>query len=236
MFDAHAHLEETPPQPHPDGVLGWIVPGVDLESEALAAGLAAADARIRAAIGLHPWHLPETVAGLAPLLERLELMAIERPPVAIGETGLDKSWRGGPKGVQRAAFAAQVRLAKSLELPLIIHCVRAHGACLETLRQEGFDGGGMVHDFAGPKEMIRPWIEAGFFLSISPRGMGHAAVVREIPGERLLIETDDEGHRRLGSVRDAVAAHRGVEPEDVASITAANARRLFRLDRAGPLG
>ncbi len=232
MLDAHAHLPAIPPEPHPDGVVGWIVPGVDLAAERTARELVA-DPRIVAATGLHPWHLPGTVEELEPLLEELEEAVAARPPVAIGETGLDKTWRGGAKEVQRAAFRAQVALAGRLELPLIVHCVRAHGGCLEVLQQVGFGGGGVVHDFAGPKEMIRPWIDAGFFLSVSPRNMGHAAVIRQIPGERLLIETDDAGHERLKEVRDAVATHRGVAPADVASVTAANARRLFRLDQSG---
>jgi len=229
VFDAHAHLTERPPQPHPDGVRGWIVPGVDLDSERLVARLEASDPRIAASIGLHPWHLPSSIEELELRLQRLRAEVEIRRPIAVGEAGLDKSWRGKPKDVQRAAFVAQVRLAHRLGLPLIIHCVRAHGGCLEVLEQEGFGGGGMVHDFGGPREMVRPWIDAGFFLSISPRSMDHAAVVRDIPGERLLIETDDEGTERLVEVRDAVARIRGVEPGDIASITESNARRLFGL-------
>ncbi len=229
MFDAHAHLMDLPPLPHPAGVTGWIVPGVDLAGESRAATLEAADERVRAAVGLHPWYLPSTVDELKPRLRALEATIAVRRPCAIGETGLDKGRRGGAKDVQRAAFAAQVELAGRLGLPLILHCVRAHGACLDVLRQAGFAGGGMVHDFGGPREMIGPWVEAGFFLSISPRSMGHGAVVSAIPGERLLVETDDEGIDRLPEVVAAVAAHRGVEPGDVAAITEANARRLFSL-------
>jgi TatD DNase family protein len=219
VFDAHAHLQSVPASGS-----GWIVPGVDLASEVLACRLAG-DPRVRAAIGLHPWYLPETVAELAPQLAALDVAIEARRPCAIGETGLDQSWRGKPKAVQRAAFAAQVDVARRLELPLIIHCVRAHGGCLDVLR--GFPHGGMVHDFAGPREMIGPWVAAGFFLSISPRNLGHRAVIAAIPGERLLVETDDAGPERLADVVAAVAEHRGVTPEDVAAITETNARRLF---------
>lgn len=229
MFDAHAHLVERPAEPHPGGVTGWILPGVDAAAESRAVGLEAADPRVRAAIGLHPWYLPDTSEGLSDSLRWLEQAIAARRPCAIGETGLDKGRRAGPPQVQRAAFRAQVELAGVHGLPLIIHCVRAHGGCLEVLRELGFDRGGMVHDFGGPKEMIEPWVEAGFFLSISPRSMGHGAVVTAIPGERLLVETDDEGVDRLPEVVSAVAAFRGVHPEDIAAITEANARRLFGL-------
>jgi TatD DNase family protein len=235
VFDAHAHLQALPPDPQPDGVAGWVVPGVDLASETLAATLAQ-DARIVAAIGLHPWHVPATVDELAPQLAALEAAIDARRPAAIGETGLDKGWRGGPKEVQRAAFVAQVQLAGRLGLPLILHCVRSHGGCLRTLLTERFDRGGMVHDFGGPVEVVRDWVDAGFFLSISPRGMAHKAVIAAIPGERLLIETDDEGVERLPEVCRAVAEARGVTPDDVAAITACNARRLFGLDPTPPIG
>ena len=87
----------------------------------------------------------------------------------------------------------------------------------------------MVHDFGGPIEMIRPWVEAGFFLSISPRGLGRPGVLAAIPGERLLIETDDEGSGRLLEVCEGVARARRVSPADIAHITESNARRLFGL-------
>ncbi len=214
MFDAHAHLTEVP-----EHGAGWIVPGVDLKSEELACELVK-DPRVRAAIGLHPWYV-ESVDQIAELEAAIE----RRRPCAIGETGLDKSWRGKPKEVQRAAFEAQIAIARRLELPLIIHCVRAHGGCLERLA--GFPHGGMVHDFAGPKEMIGPWVDAGFFLSISPRNMTHEAVIAAIPGERLLVETDDAGPSRLPEVIEALADARGVTAADVEAITESNARRLF---------
>lgn len=230
MFDAHAHLRAAPPQ---GPVTGWIVPGVDLDSEVLAAQLEAGDTRIRAALGLHPWYLPQSEGELREALDGLERSVDTRQPVAIGETGLDKGRRGAPMAVQRLAFLSQVKLARRLELPLIIHCVRAHGACLELLAEEGGDppagGAGMVHDFGGPREMIRPWVEAGFFLSVSPRSLERRSLLAEIPGERLLIETDDEGPERLAEVCDALASARGLTPADIAASTESNARRLFGL-------
>jgi len=219
VLDAHAHLDSVPPSGGP-----WVVPGVDLASEARARRLVA-DPRVIAAIGLHPWYLPETVEELAAPLAALEAAIAARPPCAIGETGLDKGRRGKPLPVQRAAFAAQVAIAARLELPLILHCVRAHGGCLDLLG--GFPHGGMVHDFAGPTEVIGRWVEAGFFLSISPRNLDHGAVIAAIPADRLLVETDDAGPERLAEVVAAVARHRGVTDDEVAELTESNARRLF---------
>jgi TatD DNase family protein len=153
--------------------------------------------------------------------------------IAIGETGLDKGRRGGPIEAQRRAFRHQLRLAASRDLPLILHVVRTHGACLREIADAEAETGarlrGMVHDFGGPTEVVRGWIDAGFFLSVSPRGLNRPAAIRAIPGERLLIETDDEGWEKLPQVCAEVARIRGVTSADVASVTAANARRLFLL-------
>ncbi len=221
MIDAHAHLKSVPT----DGD-GWIVPGVDAASEALAATLVA-DPRVRAAVGLHPWYLPDDLDALDAALAEVGATCERRSVVAIGETGLDRGRRGGPIKLQRRAFRRQLELAAARELPVILHVVRAHGACMEAAVEAGVRG--MVHDFGGPVEVVRGWVDAGFFLSVSPRGLNRPAAIRAIPGERLLIETDDEGSDQLARVCAEVARIRGVSGADVASVTAANARRLFGL-------
>lgn len=230
MFDAHAHLKELPP-PSCHGV---ILPGI--HPRAHPAKLLA-DPRVHAAVGLHPWHVPE---DLASALSRLEALAESTSPVAIGETGLDRSRRGAPRDRQEAAFRAQIRLAKRLGLPLVLHVVRSHGACLAALQQEGFEGGGMVHDFQGPIETIAGWTRAGFALSISPRGIHKTSILAGIPDPWLLVETDDAGTERLPEVISAVAEARGTSPAAVAEQTGANARRMvggtaFPLDIPPPI-
>lgn len=237
MFDAHAHLEETPPADHP--VTGWILPGLDAREDAAHAPIAR-DPRVHRAVGLHPWYLPaidELPAALDALEER------SRTAVAIGETGLDKLPKAGPKDVQEAAFRAQVALAIDRQLPLILHVVGRHGACLQILKEMGFppDLGGMVHDFGGPREVVAEWVDAGFLLSISPRSFvdrdatparirpKRVAMLRAIPRDALLVETDEFGIDRLPVVLDAVAAALLRPADEVASWTARNARRLFRV-------
>jgi TatD DNase family protein len=211
--DAHAHLRAPPSVP---GVGAWVQPGVD----------PAQDARVQApgvlhAAGLHPWYLGATEAQVRAQLARLD----PRGCVAIGETGLDRGRRGAPKALQELAFRAQIELATRHRLPLILHVVRAHGACLERLA--GFPGGGMVHDFGGAPENAARWADAGFFLSVSPRAGRKPEAVAAIPDERLLVETDDEGPEALPDVLRLVAGIRGSTPERVAELTAANAARLF---------
>ncbi len=228
MVDAHAHLDVSPPSGRPEGVGGWVVPGVDAGRDANTLQLSGSDPRLYAAAGLHPWYLPpDECLGeeLASLQARVGAGGI----VAIGETGLDKGRRAGPRNVQRMAFRAQLEMASRAGLPLILHVVRSHGACLEEVGR--FDGqlSGMVHDFQGPIEMITPWLTAGFMLSISPRALGKEEVIRSIPARSLLLETDDEGWQQLPKLCEVLARIRGVEVGELARQTDLNARALFGL-------
>ncbi len=226
MFDSHAHLTSLPEVGA--RVDGWIVPGVDAVTDARAPRME----RVWRAVGLHPWYLD---GDLEEKLRRLRKRAEEPGLVAIGETGLDGMRRAGPRDRQEVAFAAQIELAKERDLPLILHVVRRHGACIDALARAGFprDLGGMVHDFGGPTEMIERWVETGFKLSISPRSVGRKhrePMIAAIPDHALLVETDDFGTERLGEVVSWVARARGVTPEAVAEITERNARELFGLE------
>jgi len=198
------------------------VPGVDAETDARSRALAE-PGRVIVGVGLHPWFLP-AMEGLPAALDDLRSRAREQRPCAIGETGLHKGRRGAPRPVQEAAFAAQIELARELELPLILHVVHRHGAALEMLAD--FACGGLVHDFVGPTELARDWVDAGFCLSVSPRRPS-AELLAAIPPERLLLETDDAGPEALPALLQTVAALLGESPEAVAARTAANARRLF---------
>ncbi len=226
MFDAHAHLSVPPPRSL--GVKNWLVPGVHPGQDRTSDELLR-DPRLHHAAGLHPWHVPADTDGLYKLLGRLESIAAEDHIVAIGETGLDRARRDVPMTQQRRAFDAQIRLAEARRLPLIIHCVRAHGACLGQLRESRFTRRGMVHDFAGPIEMIGPWTKAGFMLSVSPRGLRNPEVLRAIPVESLLIETDDEGAEMLPILAQQLASIRGIGPEQLAADCSRNTRNLLAL-------
>jgi len=228
VFDAHAHLEQVPSN---SDISGWIVPGVTLHDEELLTPLSQ-DPRVFTALGLHPWYLPQDRSELHDHLERLEHLVADRPVIAIGETGLDKGPRAGAMQLQKIAFQAQIRLAEKHELPLIIHCVRTHGACIQTLRDEGFTGVGMVHDYSGPLEMIPRWIEAGFWLSISPRGMNRTEVIKAIPSKRLLIETDEAPPQSLHEVCRNVAKARTMTPTSVGELTESNLHQLMNLAQA----
>ena len=228
MFDAHAHLGSLPDVDQSEGISGWILPGVSAARDVASQRLASLDSRLHAAAGLHPWYLPGASA-LTEELAALQARVDEGTIVAIGETGLDKGRRAGPRDLQLLAFRAQLQMASKARLPLILHVVRSHGACLDEIGQVGGHLFGMVHDFCGPVETIDSWVAAGFMLSVSPRAQEKADVIRAIPSGSLLLETDDEGWRKLPALCATVARIRGVDVSDLARITECNAKQLFGL-------
>lgn len=228
MFDAHAHLDSVPDFNSSGGIAGWILPGVSAARDANSQRLAVSDPRLHVAAGLHPWYLP-AASDLEQELAALQARVDEGGILAIGETGLDKGRRAGPRDLQRVAFRAQLQMASRTRLPLILHVVRSHGACLDEIAKVSGDLFGMVHDFQGPVETIDSWVAAGFMLSVSPRAQEKEKMIQSIPAQFLLLETDDEGWRKLPALCATVAHIRGVEPVDLGMRTESNARRLFGL-------
>ena len=243
MIDAHCHLDfeafdsdrehvADARDEHGVGIDGFIVPG----TRPVLFGKLAGVARCHVAVGVHPAYLDEMITA-----EHLADAAERTGAIAIGEFGLDRRLRERfPPERQQGYARIQLTVAEALSLPVILHVVREHGAMLEML--EDFpDTRGLVHSFSGSAEVARDYVRRGFSLSFSPAVLNEKSkareVVREVPEEHLLIETDapDQGPSErnepalLFQVRDEVARLRGVSPEEIARVTAANARGLFSL-------
>ena len=177
------------------------------------------------------------------LRERLS----QGPAVAIGEIGLDT--RKGLAGaeVQEAFFTAQLELADELELPVILHCVQAHGRMAQLLKARGkLPFGGMVHGFTGSWEVAQDYLSVGLSLSFGglvtrPNSKKAHDTARRIPLERLLIESDCPDHpasgwqpeqsepASLSLIIQSLADLRGESVEMIAQATTDNASALFGL-------
>ena len=167
--------------------------------------------------------------------------------IAIGETGLDPCYPVEIE-LQERAFRAQLRIALSHGLPVLIHCRRAFQKVVTILREERAGQiGGIMHAFSGSVEMAREFIRLGFAISISgtitwKNAVKPLRVARELPLEWLVLETDAPDmtpeRYRGASNRPAwitetalrVAELRGISLEEVARITTANVRRTLRLE------
>jgi TatD DNase family protein len=154
--------------------------------------LAQIDARIIPAIGLHPWQV-----NSAPTDWQAQfLSALDHGAQAIGEIGLDQWIEGHDLERQQDAFCWQLAQATERDLPVSIHCLKAIGPLMETLRREALPTRGIhLHAYNGPIELIPELAELGAYFSFNAGQLktGKTKVparIRAVPIERLLIETD----------------------------------------------
>ena len=233
------------------GVQGLIAIGSGYGAARLAeaADFAEGQPGVYATSGVHPHEASELDDAVKTRVRE----TLARPGVvAVGECGLDYYYENSPRDAQREAFAWQVGLARELDLPLSIHVrdrgEEAYDELLEILVAEGGgDVAGVLHCYTGSLAFALRGLDAG--LSVSFSGIvtfKQATELREVaealPLDRLLVETDapflaPEGHRGkrnepawVGRVGETIADLHGVSVDAVAEATAANARRLFRLN------
>ena len=230
------------------GVRRIVTIGIDEASSLRAVALADRYPGVYATIGFHPH---DAVGATGAALERLATLATEAKVVAYGEIGLDYVKQYAPPETQRRAFADQLSLARTLDLPVVIHDREAHADCLDLLRKAGpLPRGGVMHCFSGDSRLAREVIDLGLCVSIpGVVTFNNAADLREVVRstslDQLLLETDGpflapvprRGKRNepklLLYTAQMVAELKQVELTEVARATTANAVRLFRLPPEG---
>jgi TatD DNase family protein len=218
--------------------------GYDRASSRRAAELTA-DARIYAAIGIHPESADEWSEDTA---AEMTALYANGKVAAYGEIGLDYHWDTVPREAQQKAFAAQIVFAQTLRptLPLIIHNRDALTDVLAILNHSETKAPVVMHCFTGDVSEAQAILDAGHWLGIGGVAtFKRSEAVREAiafaPMERLLLETDcpylapqfQRGRRNepsyLPAIAETLAAVKGISIEEVASVTSANARSLFGL-------
>lgn len=178
--------------------------------------------------------------------EALSGLAREGRVSAIGEIGLDFHYDYSPRDAQRQAFRQQIRLAREVGLPVIIHTREADAETAAILETEGArECGGVIHCFTGGEELAQRALALGFFISFSgiaafPRSETIQQVARTMPLDRLLVETDapflapppHRGKRNepafVVEVARHVAALRGISPGVLGTAVCANFVRLLK--------
>jgi TatD DNase family protein len=230
-----------------------IVTGSTLASSAQAIGLAAAHPRhLFATAGVHPHYAVELTAEcLAQLRERAQAPEV----VAVGECGLDYFRNFSPPAAQQAAFHQQLQLAIALDKPVFLHQRDAHADFLAILREHRAHWRGVAHCFTGDAAQLHDYLELGLAIGITGwicderRGSHLAALMPQVPADKLLLETDAPyllprnltprpASRRnepmyLRQVALTVARARGEDLAALARSSSAAARRLFALPQAG---
>lgn len=256
LVDTHCHIdgaeydrdrEEMIARAGRAGVRLLVNMGDSLESSRRSVKLAARYKNVYTGVGVHPEEaFPFTQADD----DRLAAWAGGTRVVAVGEIGLDYYWEKDQdkRRLQRDIFIRQLALARDLNLPVCIHDREAHGDLLKILQTEGKGNRGVVHCFSGSLEMARELLKLGWYLGVDgPVTYKNAKkgleVVREIPLDRLLLETDSpyltphpyRGRRNepglVRLVAEKTAELREIPLAELAAQTTRNAREIYGLDK-----
>ena len=202
LFDTHAHLNDTQYNEDLEEVIGrairegvthMVVVGFDRPTIKRAMELAESYEFIYACIG---WHPVDAIDMTEEDLVWIEELTAHPKVVAIGEMGLDYHWDKSPKDIQKEVFRKQIRLAKKVKLPIVIHNREATADIVGILKEEGAEEvGGIMHCFSGSPEVAKQCVEMNFYISLGgPVTFKNAKkpkeVAAEVPLEMLLIETD----------------------------------------------
>jgi TatD DNase family protein len=181
-------------------------------------------------------------------LKWIEELSAHPKVVALGEMGLDYHWDKSPKDIQHDVLRRQIRLAKKVKLPIIIHNREATADILSILKEEGAEEvGGIMHCYSGGVEVARECIDMNFYISLGgPVTFKNAKkpkeVAKEIPLDKLLIETDCpylaphpyRGKRNepayVKLVAEQIAELKGLSLAEVSMATTENAKKLFGIN------
>ena len=253
MFvDSHCHLDrlkqnaeqlsETLTFARRRGVEHFLCVAVSVREYEAMREAVAAHSDVSVSCGVHPLH-QEDACSYDELLSKASAPEV----VAIGETGLDYHYSPDTKPVQVTSFIDHIKVANALQKPLIIHTRDAKEDTISLLKEHMAPGtNGVLHCFTETLEMAQEAIALGFYISISGIVTFHSAdelreVVKAIPLERLLIETDSPWlapvpHRGkqnqpgyVVEVAEYIAELKGVSVEELAKQTTENFYQLFNL-------
>jgi TatD DNase family protein len=258
LIDSHAHIdfpqfaddrEAMLQRAREAGVGTLLAIGTGPGPEKLDAAIPFAEQHdwIYTSVGIHPHEAKEVSPQH---LDELARLAQHPKVIAWGEIGLDYFYDHSPRDVQATVFRSQMELANAAKLPIIIHCRDAWDDCLALIEQHWRPTGlaGILHCFTGTFGQAKRGLDMGFLISFAgnatyPKTQSIRDVAKEIPLDRILIETDSpflapqpyRGKRNepayVAEVAKTLATVRNLAPEEIAAATAANFRRLFRIAR-----
>ncbi len=199
--------------------------------------------RAWASIGLHPHEASEGVDEVGALIDRV-VREGDSSLVAVGECGLDYHYEHSPRDAQRAAFAAQIALAREHDLALVIHARDVWDDTFDVLAGEGLPARTVLHCFTGGPDEVDRCLRAGMYVSFSgivtfKNAADVRAAAERCPLERLLVETDSpflapvpyRGRTNEPSyvplVGEAIAAIKQCTVDEVRERTAASTAMVF---------
>lgn len=253
FIDSHAHLDDERFDEDRERLIKSLKEnnielvlnaGADLQTSLNSVELSKKYDFIYASVGCHPHdskYMNEDTMNIFKSLSK------NKKVLAIGEIGLDYYYDNSDRDTQRKWFREQIRLAKELDMPYIVHDRDAHEDVLKIMKEEHYSGSrGILHCYSSSAEMAKEFIKLGFYISLGgPVTFKNAktpkSVAKEIPLSSLLIETDCpylspepfRGKRNNPSyvsyVAEEIAQIRDISVEEVAEQTSTNFKKLFNL-------
>jgi TatD DNase family protein len=193
--------------------------------------------------GLHPCEVKEDYE-LA--LDEICESMIDRDIYAIGEIGIDLHWDKTTLEIQKAAFLEQIKWAKDMDLPIVIHCREAFDEIFEILEKEKDDSlRGILHCFTGNVDQAHQAIALGFYLGIGGvvtyKKAGLDEVLKSVPLDKLVLETDSpylapvpyrgkpNESSYLVHIAEKLAEIYQTSVEEIAAVTTANSISIFKI-------
>ncbi|MEA4973864.1 MAG: TatD family hydrolase [Candidatus Metalachnospira sp.] len=252
IFDTHAHmddpcfsaqLDEVLSEQKRKGVVGIINSGSDLLSSARSCEMADKYDFVYASVGIYP---NETADLPNDYLKQLEYLCKNKKVVAVGEIGMDYGFEGHPNAkIQELRFREQLELAKSVNLPVVIHDRDADTDTLRIIKDYSIKG--EIHRIFSPLKVALKFMEMGIYMGIGPQitypdSECLIELVREMPLELLLLETDapflppshliGESAKpdMISFVAEKISSLRGdVTAQEVLDIARENAKLLYNI-------
>lgn len=251
LIDTHAHLDFEVYQDDLDkvlenikiaGVEKIIIPGVRIRDFSKIIRLIEKYANLYGAIGLHPSEVKDWNENS---YNQLKEFAKHPKIVAIGETGLDYHWDKSNIELQKFVLKEHIKLAKELDLPLIIHDRDAHADILAILKEMQVNNG-VMHCFSGDIKFAEECMKLGLYIALGgPVTFKNAKIPKEIakavPLDKLLLETDSpfltphpyRGERndpsKIKLAAEEIARIKNISLEEIACVTSNNAEKLFNI-------
>ena len=250
LIDSHCHLymgswsknlDVLLSRANENGVGKVICPGIDIESSWRSLSIAQNHKNVYAAAGIHPHDANNAPADY---IDQLRDILIQQKIVALGEIGLDYYRNISDVESQRKVFKKQLQLAKELDLPVIIHNRNADDDIIHII-QEVSPTRGVAHCFSSELTTAKIFLDLGFYISfagnLTYKNSGLPEVAKEIPLDRLMVETDapflcpapfrgnenEPSHVKL--IAEKLAECKGVPYESIELATQKNTEQLFNL-------
>jgi TatD DNase family protein len=253
FIDTHCHLDLYLPglknqiikNAKDENVEKLITVGINLESSKAAIEISKENKNVFATVGIHPQDGKMDIK-VKNWRKKLEILARNDKVVAVGEAGFDsKALLDVGFPLQKQIFSAQVKIARDLKLPLIIHCRELYEETFEVLRQfpQVF---GVLHSFCARIEEAKKALNLGFYLGLNgmitfPNNKQLVEVVKSIPLEKIILETDSpfltpqevrgekNEPKNIKYVAQKLAEIKNISVEEVCQKTTENAEKLFKL-------